>query len=713
VIESLPFDLDRVDSGSARVFSAAPGHESIVRTSLVNRLCAARDVPVVTIVAPAGYGKTTLLSQWIERDPRRTLWLTLDPGDDAAEIFKWSLEPALLESELLAVVDDVHRLRSRTGLDALRDVLAQVPPGATVALAARSRPLLPLARLRVEGRLLELGSDDLALTEREAQSLLRHAGLLLPPREADELVKRLEGWPAALVLAALSLRSGADAATLTGDDRLLADYLETEHLAQLSSTQRRFALHTSVLDALSADACDALLGHRDSGRVLDCFERLGVVVPLDHRRRRYRYRHVVRDLLRAELERSEPKQARALHRSAAGWSEEHGATEEALRHAFASGDLDRVAELAAGLVVPASADGRLDAAESWLELLRDHAGVERHPDMCIAGSWLHALRGRPHDAQRWADAAARALPGDDPRLRILQALRCRDGADQMLDDTTIACPALAPGSTWRPLAMLARGVARLLAGDTARAEGDLVDAVESASAVEATSTRIVGLCIRALLATDRDAHADADALVAEAREVADGTGSEPSAVQLLLEAVSARAAARRGEREQAVAEAEHAERLLPVLTYAVPWLSTLAALELVHVHLALADPEGARDILRRVADILRVRPRLGTLVQRIAELDRRARAMAEPEGRWASSLTPAETRLLPLLATHLSFREIGERLFVSRNTVKTQAISVYRKFGVSSRSEAISRALDLGLIDETAVVPKRKLLSVG
>jgi LuxR family maltose regulon positive regulatory protein len=137
----------------------------------------------------------------------------------------------------------------------------------------------------------------------------------------------------------------------------------------------------------------------------------------------------------------------------------------------------------------------------------------------------------------------------------------------------------------------------------------------------------------------------------------------------------------------------------------VPWLSAYVLLELARVRIALADADGARALLRRVGDIFRVRPRLGVLVQRHAELDRRTHTLSEPEGRWASSLTPAEQRLLPLLATHLSFREIGERLFVSRNTVKTQAIAVYRKFGVTSRSAAIERAAALGLIDEAAAVP--------
>jgi LuxR family maltose regulon positive regulatory protein len=182
-----------------------------------------------------------------------------------------------------------------------------------------------------------------------------------------------------------------------------------------------------------------------------------------------------------------------------------------------------------------------------------------------------------------------------------------------------------------------------------------------------------------------------------------------SLVALLLEAVGARNSALQGDLAEAAAALERADRLLPHATPAVPWLAAYALLELVRVRLALGDADGARALLRRVSDIFRVRPRLGVLVQLQAELDGRTHTLAEPEGRWASSLTPAEQRLLPLLATHLSFREIGERLFVSRNTVKTQAIAVYRKFGVTSRSAAIERAVTLGLIDEAAAVPHEGL----
>jgi LuxR family transcriptional regulator, maltose regulon positive regulatory protein len=679
--------------------------QAVARTALLNRLRGAADDTIATIVAPAGYGKTTLLAQWAERTRRPVLWAGLEPEDDDAETVEARLEPLTEQPGLLALVDDVHVLRSAAALETLKRLLGHRAPGVTVALAARRPPQLPLARLRAQGRLLEIGADELALTGRDAETLLRRAGVLLPPAEAAALAERLEGWPAALYLAALSLRAGAQASAVGGDDRFIADYLETEHLAALSAAQRDFALQTSVFEQLTAKACDVLLERSDSRPLLESLERAGMVVPLDRRRLRYCYPRLVRDFLRTELERSEPDRARALHRAAAKLA----APEEAIEHAAAAGDTAGVAQHAEQLAIPACGRGRLDSLERWLDLLHDENVVESHPDLCIAAAWLNALRGRSADAQHWADAATRGLRGRDPRLHVLQALRCRDGADQMLDDANAACTKLAAGHAWRPAAMLARGASLLLAGDNDRAERDLVEAIELATAAGESELAIVGLCLRATLSTAENERADAEAFTAEAVALSEAEPEAESLPALLLEAVRARDAARGGDLAEATARLDSAEELLPVATPAVPWLAAVALLELVHVRLALADADGARALLRRVADIFRVRPRLGVLVQRNAELDRRTRSLAEPEGRWASSLTPAERRLLPLLATHLSFREIGERLYVSRNTVKTQAIAVYRKFGVTSRSAAIERAVALGLIDEAATVPPEGL----
>jgi len=682
--------------------------KAVVRTALLNRLCGIADGTIVTIVAPAGFGKTTLLAQWAERDPRPVQWVDLEPEDDDAESLESRLEAIVHQPGLLVLVDDVHVLRSPAALVAVERLLGQAAYGTSVALAARRPPALPLPRLRAEGRLLEIGAGELTLKGREAETLLRRAGVLLPRHEAAALAERLEGWPAALFLAALSLHSGAQASTVSGDDRFLADYLETEHLAALSPEQRRFALQTSLLAELTSDACDSLLARSDSAEMLESLEDAGVAVPLDQRRRRYRYRRIVRDLLSRELERSEPETARALHRAAAGRAAEIGAVEEALEHAAAAGDVKRVADLAERLAVSACGRGRLDAVERWLDLVPED-DVEAHPDLCIAASWLYAIRGRAGNAQHWADTALRGLGGDDPRLCVLRGLRCRDGADQMLDDTTAACETLPPGHPWRPAAVLGRGAALLLAGDTTRAENELVDAVELAGAAGATELTILGLCLHSLLAVDENDRSDAEAFAAEAVSVSTLEPPTQSLAALLLETVGARNSARRGDLGEAAAALERAEQLLPHATPAVPWLAAFALLELVRVRLALTDADGARGLLRRVSDIFRVRPRLGALVERHAELDRRTHVLSEPEGRWASSLTPAEQRLLPLLATHLSFREIGERLFVSRNTVKTQAIAVYRKFGVTSRSAAIERAAALGLLEEAAAVPHEGL----
>src|SRR5579862_2207464 len=213
----------------------APSDErAVVRTAILNRLCAANDGTIVTIVAPAGYGKSTLLSQWAERARREVLRIDLLPEDDNPELLGALLEPLAHESGLLVLLDNVHVLRSRAAMDAFARILGSAAPGTTAGLAARRPPQLPLARLRAHGRLLEIGSDDLALKGRDGETLIRRAGVLLPRPEATALAERFEGWPAALFLAALSLRNGAHASAIGGDDRFVADFLQTEHLSSLS-----------------------------------------------------------------------------------------------------------------------------------------------------------------------------------------------------------------------------------------------------------------------------------------------------------------------------------------------------------------------------------------------------------------------------------------------------------------------------------------------
>ena len=296
-------------------------------------------------------------------------------------------------------------------------------------------------------------------------------------------------------------------------------------------------------------------------------------MPLDNQRRRYRYPRVVRDYLCAELERSEPDRARALHRLAAARAAEIGAIEEAIEHAAAAGESAASRRLADRLAVSACGRGRLDLLEPWLDLLRDDLVVESHPDLCIAASWLYALRGRTADAQHWSDAATRGLKGGDARLHVLRALRCRDGADQMLDDANAACQKLPAGHAWRPAAVLARGTALCCSPTTlGKAEHELVEAIELATAAGATELAIVGLCLRALLAVTENERADAEAFTNEAVSIAAVEPPAESVAALLLAAVEARNSARGDDPAEAASGLERAEPLLDLVTPAVPWL---------------------------------------------------------------------------------------------------------------------------------------------
>ena len=266
-------------------------------------------------------------------------------------------------------------------------------------------------------------------------------------------------------------------------------------------------------------------------------------------------------------------------------------------------------------------------------------------------------------------------------------------------DADVAARGLAPGSPLSAAALLLQGIAQSLAGKPG-ADDVLADAVATARAVGATNSEGLALVQRALLAEAAGDENLAESLAYEARALVVEHGLAGYSTSAGAFAASARIALRRGDWEHARADLAAAEKLVPQLTQALPWHSVQTLVELARARLAILDDEGARHLLAQASAILRRRPELGSLTAEVRDLRRQlATAAAASRKHKHSSLTAAELRLLPLLATHLSFREIGERLYVSRNTVKTQAISVYRKFGVSSRSEAIVRAAELGLVD--------------
>jgi LuxR family transcriptional regulator, maltose regulon positive regulatory protein len=724
---------------------------TVTRTALVNRFRVPTAAAVATVIAPAGYGKTTVLAQWAGRDSRRFAWVTLDERDNDPVVLLQHIAAALELDEplqarvlealerpgasiwtralprlarelaergpIVLVLDDVHLLRSRPSLEAVGALVDDEAEGSLLVLASRTPPRLALAPLRAGGQLLELGPADLVMTNREAELLLRESGVSLSADRMAELVEQCEGWPAALYLAALSIRDGSkagvEAVRLAGDDRYLADYFRSEYLARLRPGPLRFLRRTSVLDRMSGPLCDAMLEDEGSAQELEKIERANLfLVPLDNRREWYRYHHLFRDLLYRELVEYEPALVPQLHSRAADWYEQSGDPEAALEHAYAAGDTERVATILTELILPLYHSGRVAALERWLSRFEREGLLERYPAVAVEGCAVHALRGRAEEAERWLESATQGvfrgtLPDGSrsiaPWVATMRAWLCREGPRQMREDAGMAVAALADASTWRPPALLAQGAALMLLGEHASADAVLVEAAQCAEAAGATESQVVALGERALIAAELGEHDRADLLAEELHELVAASTVEGYLGRAVDCATTARMLLRHGRWNEARAALAAGQDLVSVLT-AVPWLAIQIRLELARGFLTLRDADAARALLDEADEMFGRFPGFGSLQARAEELEREAEVAPEPDGPHHAGLTRAERRLLPLLATHLSFREIAEELYVSRNTIKTQAISVYRKLGVSSRSEAVAEAQRLGLGEHLRVL---------
>ena len=715
----------------------------VSRVSLTGLMSSGRH-PLVSISAPAGYGKTTLLVEWAGCDPRKSAWVSLDAGDNdpvallgvlaSAVDSLVPVDPAVFEElaspgasilgrvvprlaaalmstaePFLLLVDDLHEVDAQDSRDALTLLVDRLPPGSTVAVTSRGEVWLNLARRRSRGGLLEIGTRQLEFDADEAAQLLAGAGADLGSEAVAELLRRTEGWPAGLYLAALALRDGPwEAGALeafSGDDRFVADYLRLEILDRAPEEARRFLTRTSVLDQLCAPLCDQTVGWSGSKQMLASLERSNLfLVALDHRRQWYRYHGLFRDLLQAELARGEPELVPELHRRAADWYQANGRPEAAIDHARACGDADRAARLVAGCALSAYAAGRLTRAERWIAgLSADETG--RYPSLGVLAGWVCALTGQAIEAARWADSVEgvsfAGVPPDGSASigsarAMLRAIMCPHGMAAAMADAESAVAEEPLWSPWRGLALLLLYAARRWSGDIAGAEMALVEAVETGEANNDT-TLAYALTERGLMAMDRGDWDSSAADLERARARIALQRRQEYLISAVTYAVSARLAVHEQDLGSAREQLAHGLRLRPQATWALPIVAVELRLELARACLALADPVGARNLVREIDQIQQHRPDLGVLNREVDNLrDRLAGVPAGMVG--VSSLTAAELRLLPYLQTHLTHPEIGRRLYISKNTVRTEAKAIYRKLDVSSRSEAVERARQLGLL---------------
>jgi LuxR family transcriptional regulator, maltose regulon positive regulatory protein len=721
---------------------------TVRRLPLIERLARGGRYPIVSVVAPPGYGKTTLLSQWAERNGQSFAWVSVDERDNDPKVLLTYVAEALdavqpidgrvfdalaspgssvpgsvvprlgaafssMTSPVTLVIDDVHALHNSESRAALSVLADHVPGGSRLALAGRAEPPLRVARLRAEGRILEIGAGDLSLTCAEASSLLRNVDLTLSVDEMAGLHQRTEGWPAGLYLAALYLREGGPLATAAvsfgGDDRLVSEYMESEFLSRISHRQRVFLTRTAVLERMSGPLCEAVLDLPGAAADLADLARSNLLlVPLDRRGLWYRYHHLFRDMLLAELERQEPDLIPLLRHRAAGWCLRNGLPEDALEYSIAAGDVDAAAGLVTKLAVPAHRQGRITTIQGWYRWLEDQGEIEGHPMAAVLAALFCALTGQPAGAERWADAVDRwqyedpARPEDPPTeawAALLRAFLCRQGAERMHADADEAVRRFAAQSFVTPAPAILQGIARILCGDIDGGDASLEDGIRVGEAAGAPEDRALALCQRSLVAIARGEWDRAEILADQASAVLREAGIEESYATPLVMAVRARAAMHRGAVPAARQYLVSAQRLRHLLTYALPYFAVQARIELARVHLALADLAGARTLMREIDELLRRRPGLGTLAGEARALRAQLAKEHGPSTPGASALTGAELRLLPLLATHLPFPEIATQMFLSRNTIKSQANSIYRKLGASTRSQAVTRSRDLGLLD--------------
>jgi LuxR family maltose regulon positive regulatory protein len=675
-----------------------PVRGGLRRPRLLAPLLDPQGPPFVLAVAPAGYGKTTLLCDWAARDPRPFGWVTLHRGHDGAGALLRAVTNAVdsataeaPDGRFVLVLDGVQELRSRAARQIVASLAVQPPAGMTVAFTSRTEPPIPVARLRMQGQLTELRPEDLAMTRSEAAAMLRCAGLSLARPEIDALMRRTEGWPAGLALAA---RAGGPPGRFRGADRHVADYVREEVLAPLPGDEYDFVLRTAVLDVLSAPLCDTLLERGDSAELLARLRRAGFpLVALDHTADRYRHHRLLAEMLRAELRRTDPALAADLHRRASDWHARAGDRARAFRHALAANEPSRAAEIVWSGVPQAVEQGSSTAVEHSLACFSE-GQIAGHARLALAAAGVELARGRGDVAEHWL-LAAEHHGGVAGEVAALRAALGRDGLAQVQADSARAAARLAPASPGLALCALLAGVAAHLRGDGRAARRHLEDGARRAT-VPAPQLHALCLAQLALLALDEHDGEEAARLSARAGAQLSRHGLRRFPTSALVLAVTALVRAQRGRVDEAAADAREAAALLEQLIDLPPWYELEVQLALARTALRLSDVNAARA---RLAAARRLAARVPEALVAQSWLHATERAIARLVRAPAVPLTAAELRILHFLPTHLSFREIAESTSVSANTVKTQANSVYRKLDVRSRSEAVAQARTLGLLE--------------
>lgn len=713
------------------------------RTEIVDAL-RADSARLVTVTAPAGYGKSSLLAEWRQSEDRATGWLTLRADDDdpaavvrllahacarfaseTGSVFRQiagtradvlgRMAPALslalsqCEKPFVLFVDDVHVLQNPECIDVLEVSLAGVPAGSQVVLASRHH-LTRLARGRVAASAAQIGAADLRIDPAGAARIAEEAGADVDADTLQDWVKRCDGWAAGLHMCALLSKRKPFASF--SDEAVLADYLFQECVRDLPEDTRQFLLQSSILGAHIPDLCDAVLERSDSARMLQDLEHRQLFVTADREHRAYRLHPLFREYLQETLAIESAASLPVLHLRAAMWFAERGQLPAAIDHAIAAGDFALATSLVTAAALPAYEAGQSATLGRWLTEIGD-ANLLLNPSAVVVITWFAVLAGSDDDARKWG-TLLRRVPDDTEAAGVtvptakamIRAIMMEDGIESALADAEFAVDFEPLDSPWRDPAVQILGSTLLHAGDEHRAVKVLREAIHMADAHGNPATVVICESELALLAIERGDWEDADAHAERAMRSLRAGSIDGYVMAAYPHAAAACVALNAGRRSagmqylmMAMTERERCGQTVPLLGVPIRLL-------LVRAQLRAGDLEAAELLLAEIQEIIPSVGRHGMLDDRIADarglVDANARS-ADPASR-SISLTAAEQRLLPFLQTHLTRAEIAQRLFVSPNTISTQMGSIYRKLGASTRSQVVERAYELDLLGAAAGV---------
>jgi LuxR family transcriptional regulator, maltose regulon positive regulatory protein len=722
--------------------------EWLQREELVGHLAGCAACRLVLVAAPAGSGKTIAVAQWVASavEDRPFAWISLDRGDDDPARLWWHVvcalqracpdfggedilralraqlpdfsgkvlpglvnELAALRGPVVIVLDDYHVIRDEGCNDQVAYLLSRLPAAVQLVLVTRADPPLPLARLRAAGEMAEVRAPELRFAPAQAAALVRTvAAVDLSEPDLADLVGRTEGWPAGVYLAALSLRGhpspSAFVRQFTGNNRFVADFVAEEVLSRQPAQVRQFLTRTAVLGRFCASLCDAVVGSANAADIIGVLEKENLfLVPLDDQRQWYRYHHLFAQALRGQLTRTEPALAPALHQRASAWHRQSGSAEEAIDHAIAARDVPDAVGLIAGLW-PAFMDmGRIGTLRGWMRSLGDDQ-IAAAPVAAHCAAWCATLTGDQESLRRWLPVLESAedngrLPDGIQSLKssaaLLRGFFGLDGIRVMTESARSAVELEAnPGSPWYAMARTALGSALYLSGEPEAATAPLTEAL--ASRVSVVVGRVVALAVLAVVRLEQGQVEQAEELAGTARELVGeselGEGPQGSLAYIAAGAVYAA----QGRLQEAREEFERVLQIRRPWFGISPWPTIDTMLRLVAVLYELGDRPAAIAVLGETEEMLTAQP--DDAQAQWARLHRLERQLGRPlRGVAGEPLTEREETVLRLLGSALSLREIGQQLFLSRNTVKTHARAIYGKLGVSTRQDAVAKGREIGI----------------